>query len=210
MTLQQYIDDMFLCILRADSNLPAAIKYIFDFFDGAARRHGVTDVDVVHTWKSNSLLLRFWVNIIKNPEFVFDINKSNIVDSCLSVIAQTFMDSCSTSEHRLGKDSPSNKLLFAKDISRYRQMVSQFYSAVHSAPTIGDQEMGKMMSELSMVNGVDFNVSVALTELYKYARKYRFELIEALEDSSAARKLQLANHFEQVMNSIEEFPTTTM
>lgn len=45
---------------------------------------------------------RFWVNLIKNPNFVFDIHKSNIVDSCLSVVAQTFMDSCSTSDHRLG------------------------------------------------------------------------------------------------------------
>lgn len=50
-----------------------------------------------------SLPLRFWVNIIKNPDFVFDINKPLIVDSCLSVIAQTFMDSCSTSQHCLGK-----------------------------------------------------------------------------------------------------------
>jgi len=49
-----------------------------------------------------SLPLRFWVNLIKNPNFVFDIHKSNIVDSCLSVVAQTFMDSCSTSDHRLG------------------------------------------------------------------------------------------------------------
>ena len=67
----------------------------------------------------NSLPLRFWVNFIKNPDFVFDIYKTTTVDSCLSVIAQTFMDSCSTSEHRLGKDSPSNKLLFAKDIPKY-------------------------------------------------------------------------------------------
>lgn len=50
-----------------------------------------------------SLPLRFWVNLIKNPNFVFDIHKSNIVDSCLSVVAQTFMDSCSTSDHRLGE-----------------------------------------------------------------------------------------------------------
>lgn len=49
------------------------------------------------------LSYRFWVNLIKNPNFVFDIHKSNIVDSCLSVVAQTFMDSCSTSDHRLGK-----------------------------------------------------------------------------------------------------------
>lgn len=50
-----------------------------------------------------SLPLRFWVNLVKNPDFVFDVEKTPIVDSCLSVIAQTFMDSCSTSEHRLGK-----------------------------------------------------------------------------------------------------------
>lgn len=63
---------------------------------------------------SCSLPLRFWVNFIKNPDFIFDINKTVTVDACLSVIAQTFMDACSTTEHRLGKDSPSNKLLFAK------------------------------------------------------------------------------------------------
>lgn len=54
------------------------------------------------------------MNFIKNPDFIFDINKTATVDTCLSVIAQTFMDACSTTEHRLGKDSPSNKLLFAK------------------------------------------------------------------------------------------------
>ena len=47
-------------------------------------------------------LCRFWVNLIKNPNFVFDLGKANIVDSCLSVVAQTFMDACSTSDHQLG------------------------------------------------------------------------------------------------------------
>lgn len=72
-----------------------------------------------------SLPLRFWVNVIKNPQFVFDIHKSSITDACLSVVAQTFMDSCSTSEHRLGKDSPSNKLLYAKDIPNYKNWVER-------------------------------------------------------------------------------------
>lgn len=53
----------------------------------------------------HSLPLRFWVNIIKNPDFVFDIHKPSIVDASLSVVAQTFMDSCSTSELKLGKVS---------------------------------------------------------------------------------------------------------
>lgn len=74
----------------------------------------------------SSLPLRFWVNVIKNPQFVFDIHKSSITDACLSVVAQTFMDSCSTSEHRLGKDSPSNKLLYAKDIPNYKSWVERW------------------------------------------------------------------------------------
>lgn len=73
-----------------------------------------------------SLPLRFWVNVIKNPQFVFDIHKNSITDACLSVVAQTFMDSCSTSEHRLGKDSPSNKLLYAKDIPNYKSWVERY------------------------------------------------------------------------------------
>ena len=72
-----------------------------------------------------SLPLRFWVNVVKNPDFVFDINKSNIVDSCLSVVAQTFMDSCSMSENKLSKDSPSSKLLYAKDIPKYKKWVER-------------------------------------------------------------------------------------
>ena len=49
---------------------------------------------------------RFWVNLIKNPNFVFDLGKANIVDSCLSVVAQTFMDACSTSDQQLGRWRP--------------------------------------------------------------------------------------------------------
>lgn len=50
-----------------------------------------------------SLPLRFWVNIIKNPQFVFDMLKTPNLDGCLSVIAQAFMDSFSLSETQLGK-----------------------------------------------------------------------------------------------------------
>lgn len=113
-TIQKFVDDFFATILTVNEELPPAVKWLFDLLDEAARRHNITDPEIVHAWKSNSLPLRFWVNFIKNPDFIFDINKTTTVDACLSVIAQTFMDACSTTEHRLGKDSPSNKLLFAK------------------------------------------------------------------------------------------------
>lgn len=70
-----------------------------------------------------SLPLRFWVNLIKNPEFLFDIKKSALVDSCLSVIAGAFMDSCSTADQVLSKDSPSGKLLYAKEVQNYKNWV---------------------------------------------------------------------------------------
>lgn len=50
-----------------------------------------------------SLPLRFWINIVKNPQFIFDVQASDHVDAVLSVIAQTFMDSCTIAEHKLGR-----------------------------------------------------------------------------------------------------------
>jgi len=117
-TLQKFVDDLFETIFSTahrGSALPLAIKYMFDFMDDQALQHGISDPEVVHTWKSNSLPLRFWVNLIKNPNFIFDIHKSNIVDSCLSVVAQTFMDSCSTSDHRLGTYLAFVSLFLIKD-----------------------------------------------------------------------------------------------
>ena len=81
--------------------VPMAVKYLFDFLDDVTEAAKISDPDVVHTWKNNTLSLRFWVNMIKNPEFVFDINKSHTVDACLSVIAQAFIDCCSFADTKL-------------------------------------------------------------------------------------------------------------
>lgn len=51
--------------------------------------------------------LRFWINIIKNPQFVFDVQTSDNMDAVLLVIAQTFMDACTLADHKLGRVSGS-------------------------------------------------------------------------------------------------------
>lgn len=61
-----------------------------------------------HCPRPHSLPLRFWVNILKNPQFVFDIEKTDHIDACLSVIAQAFIDACSISDLQLGKVSYSS------------------------------------------------------------------------------------------------------
>uniref|UniRef100_A0A8D0NAJ4 Sema domain-containing protein n=1 Tax=Sus scrofa TaxID=9823 RepID=A0A8D0NAJ4_PIG len=177
-TLQKFVDDLFETVFSTahrGSALPLAIKYMFDFLDEQADQRQISDPDVRHTWKSNCLPLRFWVNVIKNPQFVFDIHKSSITDACLSVVAQTFMDSCSTSEHRLGKDSPSNKLLYAKDIPNYKSWVERYYRDIAKMASISDQDMDAYLVEQSRLHASDFNVLSALSELYFYVAKYRQE-----------------------------------
>jgi len=143
--MQSYVDDFFESVFstaHGSNVLPFAIKYMFDFLDDQASLHSISDSDVVHAWKSNSLPLRFWVNIIKNPEFVFDIHKSNIVDASLSVIASTFMDSC----------SPSGKLLFYKEVHKYRKWVESYYAEIKHLPRLVDQDVNEMLAEESRVN----------------------------------------------------------
>uniref|UniRef100_A0A8C3V892 Plexin A2 n=1 Tax=Catharus ustulatus TaxID=91951 RepID=A0A8C3V892_CATUS len=178
-TLQKFVDDLFETLfstVHRGSALPLAIKYMFDFLDEQADKHGIHDTDVRHTWKSNCLPLRFWVNVIKNPQFVFDIHKGSITDACLSVVAQTFMDSCSTSEHRLGKDSPSNKLLYAKDIPSYKSWVERYYADIAKLPAISDQDMNAYLAEQSRLHAVEFNMLSALNEIYSYVSKYSEEV----------------------------------
>jgi plexin A len=60
-TLQQFVDDLFERIFSTahrGSALPLAIKYMFDFLDDQALLHNIQDPEVVHTWKSNRLVLR--------------------------------------------------------------------------------------------------------------------------------------------------------
>ncbi|ELK30596.1 Plexin-A1 [Myotis davidii] len=204
-TLQKFVDDLFETIFSTahrGSALPLAIKYMFDFLDEQADQHQIHDSDVRHTWKSNCLPLRFWVNVIKNPQFVFDIHKSSITDACLSVVAQTFMDSCSTSEHKLGKDSPSNKLLYAKDIPNYKSWVERYYADIAKMPAISDQDMSAYLAEQSRLHLSQFNSMSALHEIYSYITKYKDEILMALEKDEQARRQRLRSKLEQVVDTM--------
>ncbi|KAF7463629.1 Hypothetical predicted protein [Marmota monax] len=204
-TLQKFVDDLFETIFSTahrGSALPLAIKYMFDFLDEQADKHQIHDADVRHTWKSNCLPLRFWVNVIKNPQFVFDIHKNSITDACLSVVAQTFMDSCSTSEHKLGKDSPSNKLLYAKDIPNYKSWVERYYADIAKMPAISDQDMSAYLAEQSRLHLSQFNSMSALHEIYSYITKYKDEILAALEKDEQARRQRLRSKLEQVVDTM--------
>ncbi|XP_065214453.1 plexin-A4-like isoform X1 [Planococcus citri] len=204
-SLQSFVNDLFATILKKNHQkkcFPTAIKYMFDFLDDQALQHGITDPEVVHVWKNNCLPLRFWVNLIKNPNFLFDIHKSATIDSCLSVIAQVLMDSCSTTELNLNKDSATSKLLYAKEISFYRKWVHKYYSDIKSMPAISPQCMSEMLLKESQTHATDFDSNSSADELLKYALKYKEKLIDALKADKVAQEDLLALKLEKVYDAM--------
>ncbi|XP_066473984.1 plexin-B3 isoform X2 [Tiliqua scincoides] len=177
-TLQKFVDDAFQAVLSVNRPVPIAVKYLFDLLDELAARHGVNEPETLHIWKTNSLLLRFWVNTLKNPQFIFDVRVSDNVDANLSVIAQTFIDACTTAEHKVGRDSPVNKLLYAREIPHYKQMVEKYYADIRQTVPASYQEMNSALTELSGI-------------------------ISALEEDPLGQKMQLAYRLQQIAALIE-------
>uniref|UniRef100_A0A673HKW9 Plexin-B1-like n=1 Tax=Sinocyclocheilus rhinocerous TaxID=307959 RepID=A0A673HKW9_9TELE len=188
-TLQKFVDDLFTVILSTSQPVPLAIKYFFDLLDDQAVRHGISDSETIHIWKTNSLPLRFWINIVKNPQFIFDVQVSDNVDAVLSVIAQTFMDSCTTTEHKLGR---------VRDKQRKEQEAN-----IKQTISASDQEMNSALAELSRNYSGELNYLVALHELYKYINKYYDQIITALEEDTTAQKMQLGYRLQQIAAAVE-------
>ncbi|XP_066447962.1 plexin-B2 [Eleutherodactylus coqui] len=202
-TLQQFVDNFFQSVLNSKPVVPPAVKYFFDFLDEQAEKYEIKDEDTVHIWKTNSLSLRFWVNILKNPHFIFDVHVHQVVDASLSVIAQTFMDACSRTEHKLSRESPSNKLLYAKEISTYKKMVEDYYKGIRQMVQVSDQDMNTHLAEISRAHTESLNSMVALHQLYQYTKKYYDEIINALEEDPSAQRMQLAIRLQQIAAALE-------
>lgn len=202
-TLQKFVDDTFQAILSVNRPVPIAVKYLFDFLDELAEKHGIEDPETLHIWKTNSLLLRFWVNTLKNPQLIFDVRVSDNVDAILAVIAQTFIDSCTVSEHKVGRDSPVNKLLYAREIPRYKQMVERYYSDIRQSSPASYQEMNSALAELSGNYTSAPHCLEALQELYNHIHRYYDQIINALEGDPVGQKMQLACRLQQIAALVE-------
>uniref|UniRef100_A0A3Q2C8B1 Plexin B3 n=1 Tax=Cyprinodon variegatus TaxID=28743 RepID=A0A3Q2C8B1_CYPVA len=199
-TLQKFVDDVFVAILSTKRPPPIAVRFFFDFLDDMAEKHAIDDPETVHIWKTNSLPLRFWVNILKNPQFVLDVQVTDSIDAVLSVIAQTFIDSCTTSEHKVGRVGPVSLYTSPTGCS---VCVCRYYSDIHSAASGCYQEMNSTLTELSGSFASEMNSLVALHELYKYINKYYDQIIMSLEEDTSGQKMQLAYRLQQVAALVE-------
>jgi plexin A len=155
-TVQQYIDAFLDSITFSSSetrDVPVVLKYVLDFLDIEATRNNITDPLIIHTWKTNAYILRFWMQLLHNPDALFDIQRQSCIDSSLTVIGQTLIDAFSSStDIPLGKESPSSKLLFAKDIARYRPIATRMFASIKQHPPIDDEKFFEYIRSMSNVS----------------------------------------------------------
>ncbi|CAI4227140.1 unnamed protein product [Auanema sp. JU1783] len=198
-TVQKFIDDFFESVLFLEtSSYPVVLKYLFDFLDEEAVRNGVDSV-LSYQWKSNCYILRLWANLINNPKILFDIAPNISVDANLTVIAQTLTDCFSYLEPIFGAHAPSSRLLFAKEVSRLRPLVMDFYRRVECQPTVNERTLHTQLSSISQ----ELNKSgstAALSELLAWVRGNGIRLVEVLTDDKECLQQRLPQRLSQIIN----------
>ncbi|XP_025069463.1 plexin-B3 isoform X1 [Alligator sinensis] len=195
--LHPFVEGALRVILPVGCPPPLPVKFLFDLLDELAARHGLAEPDTLRSWKNNSLLLRFWVRVVRDPRMLLDVRVPPSVDASLGVVAQTLMDACTApAQHQVGRDSPVNKLLYAREIPRYRELVDRYYAEVRQAPPVTYQEMNAALTKMSQLS-VDLDCSGALLELYEYVRPCHDQLVAALEAEPAGQKQQLGARLQQ-------------
>jgi plexin B len=143
------------------------------------------DIDeTIRVWKANSLILRFWINIMKNPCFFLDVSLHDLVDSSMTVIASTLMECCSTGNTQVGDQDPINKQLFNKTIMQFRAKVIPFYNKVKESPKVTQQQVVEyIQKEIYQKNGKpEIYPYEALEQMLHYFKKYQQQIVSRLDD----------------------------
>ncbi|KTF93563.1 hypothetical protein cypCar_00010427 [Cyprinus carpio] len=85
---------------------------------------------------------------------------------------------CCLRETVVPPESPSNKLLYAKEISTYKKMVDDYYKGIRQMVPVSDQDMNTHLAEVSRI-------------------------ISSLEDDPAAQSKQLTLRLQQIAAALE-------
>ncbi|CAG5087050.1 Oidioi.mRNA.OKI2018_I69.PAR.g11444.t1.cds [Oikopleura dioica] len=181
----QVLIESIVSVVDRQYQMPMCIKYMFDFLDDEFQKVPQRHPDTIHKWKTNSLFLRYWVNLIKNPEFLFDINKSVAVSNSLTVVAQTLIDGCSTTESDplLAQAQSTSKVLFSKNVhNNFREWVQSYFQEVEMRPEIPRDDFIHFLREENELHIQDFNKNFAIRELFNYAKEYYNDLLTGLNN----------------------------
>uniref|UniRef100_A0A0R3RZR7 Plexin_cytopl domain-containing protein n=1 Tax=Elaeophora elaphi TaxID=1147741 RepID=A0A0R3RZR7_9BILA len=178
---------------------PPLLSFVFHAFDEIAIRNNFMNKMAVRSWKVNLWILRFWVNILSNIDYVLDVERIPAVDSSLAVIAQTMVDAFSNTNYKFGKESPSSKLLFAKDIKRYRMQVAHFFRNVAASPRLSVEDFHRYIA-ISTEDVCDGKIHCALqNDLYEWVRSNGIKLLEQLSNDECTETYGISEYLKYLL-----------
>lgn len=154
-TVQPFVDQFIEALFANTSNLPPVVQHLFEFFDQEAKKYehkqSANDnlTSLSRSWKTNAYLIRYWANLIRQPDLLLDCNKSPAISASLNCIAQAFEDSSSLKPSTVNNETPIDRLLFMRDVPRYRQMTDRFFNEISSYQAISDHELHFYLNEFS-------------------------------------------------------------
>uniref|UniRef100_A0AC34RI63 Sema domain-containing protein n=1 Tax=Panagrolaimus sp. JU765 TaxID=591449 RepID=A0AC34RI63_9BILA len=201
-TIQKFVTDFFdsVMFVHPHDPIPVILKYVLDFLDREAERNSITNPEIIHAWKTNAIVLRFWMQLIHNPDCLFDIQRQTCLDASLTVIGQTLMDSFSQSEYPLGKESTSSKLLFAKDIAKYRPFAVNMFLKLKAQPMVDEKVFHEHINIISKSHNEGLFGSFAVNELLHWVKGNGLRLVEMLARDQVAIHHRLAERLEQIVH----------
>ncbi|CAD5219426.1 unnamed protein product [Bursaphelenchus okinawaensis] len=198
-TIQQFIDEFLNSVMYSQvdvSEVPVVLKYVMDFLDQQALKNGVSDPELIHAWKTNAYVLRFWMQLLHNPDALFDIPRQSYVNSSLVVIGQTLIDAFSHSDVPLGKESPSSKLLFAKDIAKYRPVATRMFSRIRQQPRVDNDKFFEYIKTLT-TESCGMSPHMAMNELLNWSKANILRLTDLLNQDQTCLKQRLAERLQE-------------
>ncbi|XP_070555723.1 plexin-A4-like [Ptychodera flava] len=198
-----------LTMKRQQHNLfPPPIKYMFDHLDTLAKGYGSGDPNEVITLKTDSLMLIFWVKVIRCPQYLLDITPSEEVLASLDIAATMFTDICSTTKNSLEDENKEH-------ISMFRPTLLTYFEAVKCLPKIDDSAFGKFLKSNYKDLEHKFDGNSSLCELLKYVIPCKDKVADALERNEHCKKENHAAILEEVISSFsvhdyEQIPSQYM
>ncbi|XP_052080668.1 plexin-B1-like isoform X9 [Mytilus californianus] len=201
--LSDYIDSTFEGLIDSQS-LSISIRYFLCMLDKFGNDYKIESA-VLQAWKNECYATRVWAPLIGKPNILFDVNVPGHVEPCLDILRQVFVESFTQTANKVNKESPPQKLLFHKDIPRYRKLIAPFFIRVEP---VNDEEFWSEIKEISNTQKAElkFSRQSTLHHLYNlFIGKYKSEIIDDFEDMEEGKDLQFANKLEEVIDLMEEF-----
>ncbi|CAG2205779.1 PLXNA [Mytilus edulis] len=145
--LSDCIDTTFASLIDPQS-LSIPIRYFIGVLDRLGKTYGV-EQDVLQSWKNECYATRVWAPLIGKTDILFDVSVPAYVEPCMDILRQVFVESFTQTAHKVNKESPPHKLLFHKDIPRYRKLIGPFFIRLEP---VTDKEFESEMDEISDVS----------------------------------------------------------